>query len=292
MPTTGITQKRKASELTKEERTPKLEKFQDTDVVVVVGGVEFYHYKLLLSGIPFFARAFSHNWKENKESRVEIQETECSPDDWLEVYDLMQGTKTEENVLETLVVKDSGLGAPVRLLTCFDFLGMEQTVLDYDKCASKFAKKKFTKEDEYPTYEDWAQIKGKPCPKLKRTVLRLCKRKVVKEVTNQETGDAEEFLKDDCCGVDMWTYLLDGVEFEDYDLDCVVKPATGLQIANCAPMLPYVLGKIGETLSSQRSRNAAGERSGFGPRFRDHEEWGGFSDSDSDSSLYSNTSSG
>jgi hypothetical protein len=63
-------QKKRKAEITgslsEEERTPKKLKALEPDLIVDVGGIEFYHYKAILcSGCDFFDKIQSSEMKEN-----------------------------------------------------------------------------------------------------------------------------------------------------------------------------------------------------------------------------------
>jgi hypothetical protein len=111
--------------LSEEERTPKHLKCMAPDLIVVVSGVEFRHYKFILcSSCSFFDNLLSANMREASESRIEFPDKD--PKEWLEVYKFLDPNKGSKGATEQhgALTKDNA----VMLGPWFDHLGLDDLV--------------------------------------------------------------------------------------------------------------------------------------------------------------------
>ena len=159
--------------LSEDERTPKRLKAAEPDLTVVVGGVEFYHYKIILcSGCDFFDTMLSTQMRENQGSRIEFPDK--NPEEWLEVYSFLDpsGKKpkiTPGNAMKFITWFDFFTpGNAMKFITWFDFLGMVQLATE---CDTVYAESLSTHTDLEGFSNDWNVCKSKPCPISQEQVL-------------------------------------------------------------------------------------------------------------------------
>jgi len=190
-------------------------KSMDPDVTVVVGGKEFYHYKLLLClGCPFIDTMLStrNNMKESRENRIEFPDKD--PDEWETVYKYLDPTRSDAekdaNFRFGLCNNEDTKGefnVTLRLLSWFDYLGMETLVQRYDKmlanCLVDLDLPAYA-----PSYESWCKYKHLPFPAFQE-----CRKHQIKHfflylsfiLSRQKRDSTRRMLVDN-----MKQYLLDG----------------------------------------------------------------------------------
>lgn len=180
-----------------EERTPRKLKAQETDLTVVVGDIEFYHYKIILcSGSDFFDTMLSTQMRENDENRIEFPDK--NPDEWLEVYSFIDQTYGESPTIN--------IGNALKLISWFDFFAMDELAEKCDKVHS----------ESLPEYIDffvafgelWDTCKAKPCPKTQEKVLNYIKNSLdFSSMSAREAKALKEFILDEVGGERLWQAL-------------------------------------------------------------------------------------
>jgi hypothetical protein len=205
----------------------------EPDLTVVVGGVEFYHYKSMLCDIcPLIDTMLSVKMKESNESRVEFPDK--NPDNWLLVYKMLDHavSETEKDgifsaLFETNEIRLSplrremvGSSVPYDLLSWFNYLGMESLVELYDKKAARLLQKNNILTPA--RYQNWCIYKHLPCPLLHAAFKKKCKYNIdmillcLEERCKATFAGYAKFVDDfvkpillDCseCGDEMWQYL-------------------------------------------------------------------------------------
>ena len=262
--TSNIDQKRTSAELTEEERTPNSRlKSIEPDLTVVVGGVVFYHYKLLLcTGCPLIDTMLSSKigMKESKENRIEFSDRD--PDLWLTVYSFLDPTKSDtskDEIIDSLLSsKDTHLTKPAALLTWFDFLSMGSLVKKYDKRIAENLKVVY--EDKYSNYcSAWCSFKYLPCPHVQKIMRAAIKHDFLVTASNLSRSDMpipayfiekvlKPYLLDDQVGDELWQFVLSNVDFpnrmvEGMDRETIVS----------SPFFVYILEVCGRSLKKPKS---------------------------------------
>jgi len=229
--------KRKASkDLSPEERTPKRLKSVEPDVTVVVGGVEFYHYKTILcNSCEFFDTMLSANMREAKDSRIEFPDKK--PEEWMMVYKFLDPTEwNDKEPRSSLVTPENALN----LLPWFDFIGLEDLTKICDEVA---ASSLISNEMIGLNYKRWVKYRDLPCPRYQKVIKRVLKRLIAQflDVAVWETREKfvpvlKKFLLDDRCGDEIWEYLLRKVKFSDKMLEQLDR-----QTIVTSPLFPFLL---------------------------------------------------
>jgi hypothetical protein len=151
--------KRKVRKLSMSERTPKKLKSVEPDLTVVVGGEEFYHYKVTLcSGCDFIDTMLSNQMRENDESRIEFPDKD--PTEWLQVYSFL-----DPNEEKPAITADNAL----KLVMWFDYLGMEELARE---CDTVYSQNVVAQSDLNYFVQAWNHCKSYPCPLSHKKVLQ------------------------------------------------------------------------------------------------------------------------
>ena len=151
--------------LSEEERTPKKLKALEPDLTVVVGGIEFYHYKAILcSGCDFFDTILGSQMKENGENRIEFPDK--NPDEWLDVYSFIDTSGSKPTV--------NGENA-MTLFAWFDYFGMDDLVVECDEAYAGYVHSNYCFAiGGLDTFiKIWDSCKSLPFPKSQEAALEI-----------------------------------------------------------------------------------------------------------------------
>jgi hypothetical protein len=225
----------KALGLSAEERTlPRRLKCMDPDMIIVVGGVEFFHFKsILCSFCPFFDNMLFANMKESKESRIEFLDKD--PDEWMMVYKYLtlEGAEAEKQLRAGMLAGER----PCDLLAWFDYLGCDHLLKICDEVAANRETTEYKQENIYPGYGLLNRYKDLPCPSLKRAMKNEMKLLIEEDIARNVSEnkhmipDLQPYLLDDVCGEELWSFLLSKVRFpedmlEELDRETIVGSPT------------------------------------------------------------------
>ncbi|CAB9519525.1 expressed unknown protein [Seminavis robusta] len=217
-------------------RTPRKLESHDPDVIVVVGGVSFCHYKSILCTCGFFDTMLSSSMKESETGKIEFPDGD--PEVWLEVYKFLDPLEyiTLEQPISSLLTEENF----DVLFPWFDYLGMEKHLLLCDN----MKKKQIMKSHERPSFSMWEQYKSLPnFPMTKEAIINATKYSshyVVRNATTKksEFEELKKFLLDDECGDGVWAYFISTVVnlseemLNDLDRETIVT----------SPMFQYLVG--------------------------------------------------
>lgn len=249
--------KRPVKHFTEEERNPtKRLKGTAPDFTVVVGGVEFHHYKLLLCmNSPFFDNMMAAKMKETKDNQVEFPDKD--PEEWLLVYSFLDPMSSDSSKVARFQALLPDGSYPKQdafnLVTWLDFLGMERWVRKLDALMASHIDAYFTWNDLSPS--DWAVVKRLPCPRVHKTTKAEIKKKMkgklqdLSFVTSFSVKAKDffvDYLLDSHCGDEMWQYLLSLVDFPP-EVDKSDKLGT---VSN--PLFMYMLAHRGSLSTKHR----------------------------------------
>jgi hypothetical protein len=245
-----------AKSLSEDERTPKHAKFTNPDLTVVIDGVEFYHYKLLLGmSCPYFERMLTVDMKESSESRVEFEDKD--PNVWLQVYKFLDPTAATEaerdSIIKSFLPVETVAHIQIySLITWFDYLGMSELLQKLDKIVAEHNAKAYSGgKFSYLSY--WEICKNVPCPLVQKTLKAKTKNLILRIAyylsRNEERRPLFEdiikpYLLDDQCGDEMWQYLLSNVDFPDKMLETMDRET----IVN-SPFFEHMLEVCGRSLT-------------------------------------------
>lgn len=147
--------------LSEEERTPKKLKAAEPDLTVVVGGVVFHHYKIMLcSACDFFDTMLSVQMRENEESRIEFPDKD--PKEWLELYPFLDSTTKRKPPPITPV-------NAMKFISWFDYLGMAEKAELCDNVYAAHLSGDYGSLNYF--LEIWKATKSKPCPVTHERIL-------------------------------------------------------------------------------------------------------------------------
>jgi hypothetical protein len=243
------TSNRSAAQLSEEERTlPKRFKSVDPDVTVVVGGVEFYHYKTIMcSRCEFFDNMFSAGMRESKDNRIEFPDK--NPDEWIEIYKLLslEGSELrkeiEGKINPTPFHIHKANQKTFTLIFWFDYLGLCDVVEICDQVAAGGRQEHYQKRPhEYPAYSDWVTLKYLPCPLLLAVVKEQVKSVLfsfkfkLAPIDPKVFSHVQKYLLDDQCGEESWALLVSKAKFPDEMLEKMDR-----ETIVTAPLFKYLI---------------------------------------------------
>ena len=222
--------KRDAVALSVEERTPKRLASLEPDLVVIVGGVEFYHYRAILcDACPLIDTMLSKNMKEANELVVRFPDKD--PFDWLTVNKFLDPKITEtekDSLFRTMLPKKKGDETVsvkmCNLLGWFDYLGMDSLLTKYDKMAAATIEKFTLDTNQFPSRSCWIRIRDSPCHFVKKVLKRLLEYFVLRvawQAVHRQgytPSDAVQqvikaTLLDDELGDESWASLVEAINF-------------------------------------------------------------------------------
>ena len=219
-----------ASSWTFEERTPnKRFKSIEPDVVLVMGGVEFYHYKAILClACPFIDTMLSKNVADSKESigicRLEFQSHD--PKDWLMVYSLLDPARTEMEKDDTfhlfLVEPTDYLQAVAKILCWLTFFQMDELVQKYDKMTAEYIRD-CAGGKPFPWYDHFCRFKSLNCPLIMKALKEIVKYWILNIVWGLSKGQkwptylqhVKSYLLDDQYSDEIWQHLFGNIDFPE-----------------------------------------------------------------------------
>jgi hypothetical protein len=243
---------RPARRLSIEERTlPKRLRSSEPDVTVVVGGVEFFHYKLILCmSCSFFDTAFSSQMKETQNGCCRIEFPDKNPDEWPQVHRFLDPFESVgvEDLLEVVPTEGNGTGLEIiQLLQWFDYLGLVALVKKADQVAAKKLKYHYENENCGPSHSLWNRIKYLPCPHTQNELKNLAKHTIGEVISYMQVetdysllGEVKKYVLDDECGEEMWGFLTSKVRLpprmlQELDKKTIVEsPTFNYLLALCA----------------------------------------------------------
>ena len=198
-----------------DKRTPLRLQAMEPDVTVIVGGIEFHHYKAILAaGAPFFDNMLSSHMKESKTNVIEFPDKD--PQGWLELYKIFDQSQ-HRSIQQRSVPIIHGSNADA-LLLWFDFLGMDEHLKEADMALAKCFDRLPPPPGEL--WELWLYYKHMPqYPETRKGLLFAAKKYMhaeyqtltsfQKELT--KGFDIQNYLLDDECGDEMWNYFTSSV---------------------------------------------------------------------------------
>ena len=198
----------------------------EPDLVIVVGhNIEFYHYQsIVCQACPFIDTMLAADMKESREKRITLPQ-EMSPEDWLNVYKLLDLTVAEtekDNFAMSLWGRRSYIKpAMKRLFKWLDYLGMESIVKKYDTMVAVKLETYYADVHKYPKYVGWCSMKTLPCKLIKKVMTHAVMNSMGKVTWNLSRGrtslffqaDNKMYFLDDEIGEDLWLHFLSIVTF-------------------------------------------------------------------------------
>jgi hypothetical protein len=254
----------------------KLLKSGKPDLTIVVGGVEFHHYKqILCAACPFIDAMLSTNMKESQENMIEFAEKD--PDLWIIIAKLLDpygcSKERKDDLLKSVLIgsTDSILKPPLltedqfltmealELVKFLDYLGVESWVQHFCDIALWHYLKLNRSGDLNTTYSTWSSCQEWPCPRLKKKLIFAFKEQMLRMAYDLSHGQAvipgvfdstKDFLFDEECGKEIWMHLVVHVDFPDEMTENASKEA----IVN-SPLVKYMLEMAGRPLTLERLKN-------------------------------------
>jgi hypothetical protein len=193
-----------AADWSPDERTlPKRFKSMEPDTVVVVGGVEFFHFKCFLCRCPYFDNMFASGMKESQENCIEFPDKD--PDTWPKVYNVLDAPDHSKNVDQRIEELCSSPD-PFVYLEWFDFLGCEELVRKLDESLAEVFRSNYGCRSLVNYSRHWIPTKNLPCPETREFLWEHVESyfELYLSVSDDSLPSIKSFLLDEQSGDELW----------------------------------------------------------------------------------------